>query len=589
MKSIFTLILSLSATIFYAQTCTPEPKVLLAGDSWAQYMYDDGTHNEMFNKFGHPDYDLLGQSLGSNPGAGYTGSEYAISGSEAREWADMVNYPWIDNVITEITNNPSIETVILSIGGNDILAAKSDGGWYKDMDLDTPGAEAALFATIRANTFTIIDEIIAVHPNVDILLSSYDYPNFNTGFLCFAYACPKRRDLSRDPNNDLITDAELNQMMVTVEEERISWLGLEPKLFFDNAIGLSHYYYGDGVNAPGTLALPEQQAPFTSNFNGGNINRPSIRPNFRNAADPIHLNANAYRYKIIHQTMNYFMPKIRNNVTTTVFSNGGNQDGWTNGTTLGTSQVRVGDDGTTNYKGFLSFDTSSLPLDAVVEKASIYLIRNASNATNPFVSGALGTPQLEVKTGSFGALDVENSDFTEVADVVDAGCFLGTVSSNGYALRIDLNASGMAAINLSGITQFRISFPNVNVDADYVAFNTGDAVVDSDILTVGLAEYMNNAKPFMDIEYSQPLNVEEFNLSAVKLYPNPVKDNFKIKGLNSSVYNLQIVTAEGRVVKELSHINPYKSVSTEGLANGFYFVRIASGSNTTTIKFLKSN
>jgi hypothetical protein len=589
LKSIFTLILSLSATIFYAQTCTPEPKVLLAGDSWAQYMYDDGTHNEMFNKFGHPDYDLLGQSLGSNPGAGYTGSEYAISGSEAREWADMVNYPWIDNVITEITNNPSIETVILSIGGNDILAAKSDGGWYKDMDLDTPGAEAALFATIRANTFTIIDEIIAVHPNVDILLSSYDYPNFNTGFLCFAYACPKRRDLSRDPNNDLITDAELNQMMVTVEEERISWLGLEPKLFFDNAIGLSHYYYGDGVNAPGTLALPEQQAPFTSNFNGGNINRPSIRPNFRNAADPIHLNANAYRYKIIHQTMNYFMPKIRNNVTTTVFSNGGNQDGWTNGTTLGTSQVRVGDDGTTNYKGFLSFDTSSLPLDAVVEKASIYLIRNASNATNPFVSGALGTPQLEVKTGSFGALDVENSDFTEVADVVDAGCFLGTVSSNGYALRIDLNASGMAAINLSGITQFRISFPNVNVDADYVAFNTGDAVVDSDILTVGLAEYMNNAKPFMDIEYSQPLNVEEFNLSAVKLYPNPVKDNFKIKGLNSSVYNLQIVTAEGRVVKELSHINPNKSVSTEGLANGFYFVRIASGSNTTTIKFLKSN
>lgn len=589
MKSIFTLFLCFSLSYAYAQTCTPEPKVLIAGDSWAQYMYDDGTHNEIFNKFGHPDYDLLGQSLGSNPGAGYGGSEYAISGSEAREWADMVNYPWIDNVINEITNNPTIETVILSIGGNDILAAKSGGGWYKDMDLDVPGSEAALFATIRANTFTIINQIIAAHPNVDILLSSYDYPNFNTGFLCFAYACPKRRDLSRDPDNDLITDAELNQMMVTIEEERISWLGLEPKLFFDNAIGLSHYYYGDGVSAPGTLSLPEQQAPFSANFYGGNINRPSIRPNFRNAADPIHLSANAYRYKITHQALNYFMPKIRNDVTTTFFSNGGSEDGWTNGNTIGTGQVRVGDDGTSSYKGILSFDTSALPSDAIVEKASIYLIRNASNATNPFTSGALGTPLLEIKSGSFGAIGLENSDFTEVADVVDAGCFHGTVSTNGYALRIDLNANGMAAVNLNGTTQFRLSFPNVNANADYIDFNTGDAVLDNDFSTVGLAEYMNNAKPFLDVEYSQPLSVEQFNTNNFTLYPNPVKDNFHIKGLDHLKYNLQIITVDGRVVKQISQISNNQSISTAGLANGFYLVKLTTGTQSTTIKFLKSN
>ena len=132
------------------------------------------------------------------------------------------------------------------------------------------------------------------------------------------------------------------------------------------------------------------------------------------------------------------MPKIRNDVTTTFFSNGGSEDGWTNGNTIGTGQVRVGDDGTSSYKGILSFDTSALPSDAIVEKASIYLIRNASNATNPFTSGALGTPLLEIKSGSFGAIGLENSDFTEVADVVDAGCFHGTVSTNGYALRIDL-------------------------------------------------------------------------------------------------------------------------------------------------------
>ena len=552
-------------------------------------MSDDGTHNIIFDKFGHADVDLLGASLGSNPGPGYTGTEYAISGSEAREWADMVNYPWINNVITEIDNNPTIETVILSIGGNDVLAAKSGGGWYKDMDLDVPGSEAALFATIRDNTFVIINEILTAHPNVEILLSSYDYPNFNTGFFCFAYACPKRNDLSRDATNDLITDTELNQMMITVEEERISWLGLEPNLHFDNAIGLAHYYYGDGTNAPGTLPLPEQTAPFSANFYGGNINLPSLRANFRNSADPIHLSANAYEYKIIHQTLNYFMPKIREEVDTTIFSTGGTEDGWTNGSTVGTTEVRIGDDGTNSYKGILNFDTSSLPDNATVDKLSLYMIRNNANQNNPFTSGALGTAQIDVKSGAFGTLAIENSDYTAVADVVDAGCFQGTVSANDYALRIDLNTAGMAAINKTGTTQFRISFPNIDANADYIDFNTGDAVVDSDFTTVGLAEYMNNAKPFIDIHYTQPLTVDDFDISNVVLYPNPVKDSFHIKGLENTPYQLQIVTAQGRLVKTEKHYNANQPISTEGLSAGLYFVMLKSKNTSKTIKFIKVN
>src|SRR5512145_3272042 len=29
------------------------PRLLLAGDSWAQYMWDDGSHNDLFDRFGH--------------------------------------------------------------------------------------------------------------------------------------------------------------------------------------------------------------------------------------------------------------------------------------------------------------------------------------------------------------------------------------------------------------------------------------------------------------------------------------------------------------------------------------------------------
>ncbi|MGV9004810.1 T9SS type A sorting domain-containing protein [Flavobacterium sp.] len=592
MKKLSILFFAFSCITLNAQICSSNSavkKVLIAGDSWAQYMSDDGTYNKIFDKFGHADKDLVGPSLGANPGPGYTGTEYAISGSEAKHWADRVNYPWITNVINEITANPSIETVILSIGGNDILAAKSGGGWYKNMDLDVPGSEAALFATIKANTFVIINDILAAHPNVEIILSSYDYPNFNTGILCFAYACPKRNDLSRNATTDLITDAELNQMMITVETERITWLAQEPKLKFANAIGLSHYYYGDGTSAAGTLPLPQQIPPYTANFYGGNKLKPAIRSNFRNAADPIHLNAAAYEYKIIHQTVNNFMPKFRGEVTSTIYSSGGTQDGWVNNNTSGTTDVRIGDGGVgQSYKGILSFDTSAIPDDAIINSLSLYMIRKGSNATNPFTSGALGAATVEIKNGNFGTINIENADFSTIADATNAGCFQGSVTANGYALRIDLNEAGIAAINKTGNTQFRISFPNTNASADYVDFNTGNATVDTNISTVGLAEYMNSAKPFMDVNYIEPLTVDPYDLSTVVLYPNPVKYNFTVKGLDSSANKVQIMSIQGQVVKEVRDFQNEQPISIDELVNGIYFVKIQSGSQFKTIKIIKN-
>lgn len=521
MKSILTLIFTLTLLSGMAQVCptnTANPKVLLAGDSWAQYMSDDGTHNKIFDKFGHADKDLLGASLGSDPGPGYTGTEYAISGSEANQWADKANYPWIQNVIDEISANPSIETVILSIGGNDILAGRSGGGWYHNMDNDVAGSEAALFNTIRDNTFVIIDDILAVHPDIKILISSYDYPNFDVSALfCGLYACPKRRDLSFSDTSPLITDAELNQMMISVESERTTWLGLNSALHYDNSIGLSHYYYGDGNSAAGTLPLPEALPPFSATFYGGDTNNPTLRSNFRAAFDPIHLDADAYEYKIINQTLNYFMSKFRENINTTISSNGGTEDGWTTGNSTGTGAMRVGDNNASqSYKGILSFDTGSLPDDAIIESVNLYMIRNGISNSNPFTSGLLGSPQIDMKTGEFGAIGVENSDYSAAADATDAGCFHGTVSQNDFALRIDLDVAGMAALNKLGNTQFRISFPTSDAASDFIDFNTGNAVVDGDFLTVGLAEFMGDARPFLDIQYRLPLPVELISFEARK-------------------------------------------------------------------------
>jgi len=581
-KKIITLSLALCYSFVYGQVCpsnSSKPIALVAGDSWAQFMWDDNTYNEIFDKFGIADSDMLGISRGNNPGPGHTGPEYAVGGSLALHWADRANFPWIDNVITEITNNPTIETVVLSIGGNDILAGKPDG-WYQNMDQDNPGSEQALFDRILDDIDTIVNDVQAIHPNVEFLISSYDYPNLNA----IVTGAGLRARISYDSNNP-ISDAGVNQMMLSIEGVRANNLP-NNKVFYDNSIGLSHYYYGDGVSNPGALTFP-----MGTTF-GGNPDRPTLRSNFRSAFDPIHLDQEAYEYKMMNQMTSYFLPKMRRDVTTTIFSSGGSQDGWTTGATTGTSQVRVGDNNASeSYKGILSFDTSSLPDNISVDKVSLYIIRNGASGSNPFVSSDLGAAQIDVKTGTFGTVNVEGADFSAAADASSAGCFHGTVSDNDYALRIDLNAEGLSAINTSGMTQFRLSFPDTNAAADYIDFNTGDSVLDNSVTTVSIGDYLNSAKPFLDIEYSEILSTPNtIDLANIKLYPNPVKSEFVISGLDQGSYKLQIISIQGQVIKAIDSYLTEEKVSISSLANGFYFVKMTDASNTSrTVKILKTN
>jgi len=525
------------------QSTTPAERVLIAGDSWAQFMWDDDTHNLILDRFGHADKLAISRSLGENPGPGHTGPEYAVAGSEARDWVDTANFPWIANVVAELGGLPTIDTVMLSIGGNDILAGKPDGGWYKDMDLDVPGSEEALFDRILADTDTIAQAFTSVQPGLEVLISSYEYPNFNVDPpWCRIYACPKRRELSRDPINDLVTDQELNAMIIDVEARHIAWTNTEADVAFDHGVGEMHHYYGDGVAAPGELPRPGQLPPDYLPFPGGDPLSPTLRENFRTflgiPADPIHLDEEAYEYKVAVQAETHLFPHFRGPVTTTFLSQGGANDGWTNGVSFGTDAITVGDDGARLFHGITSFDTSTLPDAAQITAASLYLLQDTRTGDNPLTSGILGAPGLDIATGSFGAPEVEASDDMASADATDVGCFVGSAEVEYHALRIELTAEGLAAINRVGLTQFRLAFSAVDAGVDSIDFKDGDSPVASKAVTRrqlvfvdelqpdgsvetrlefgtalehrGLVEVLGSARPFLDVSYAPPIFSDGF-------------------------------------------------------------------------------
>lgn len=495
-------------------TCDFLPRIAVAGDSWAQYMADDGTYASTLKMYGHGDKGFISETFEISIGCtGTPGSnDYAVSGSEARQWADEANYDYLQNLIDALNDNPSVNYVVLSIGGNDILAARSGGGWYKNMDMDEAASEQALFNTITAHTQYIMDEIWSrANANIKFIISSYDFPNFNVvgsflGFnYCEQYACPKREDLSRDDNgngqidtDELITDAEINAMMNEVEGIRKSMADGHPNILYDNGMGLMHYYYGfDDPGYPafpsGEVDYPQGESPYAT---GGDLGTPTDRENFRGVAlcgligdfpaDPIHLDEEGYQFKIKNQFDNIFFEDFRGLPDETFWSVG-SEDGYVDvlEETATSDGIRIGDNDTgfpfslnNEYRGILSFDTEVLPDNAVVTGASLYIIRSGEN-DNPFFFNDRN-PVLDIKNGYFGddvALVWTDGDLNAAAaDATNIGCFHGQADENKWAIRVDLDEPALEHVNLIGTTQLRMYFDYADFSPEYINFYDGDGV-----------------------------------------------------------------------------------------------------------------
>ncbi len=546
------------------QNCNTDDRLLMMGDSWAQYMYDDNVHNAALSAYGQADktirssvFEVTLFSADPDP----QGSYYAVSGSEARQWRDESTYAYLQNVRDQLNANPQIKLVIFSLGGNDVLAGRSDCGWYKNMDLDPDlsgrgcgfSSEAEFFDKLESDITWIINEVLAVRPDIEVLISSYDYPNFNVTTswagclgcdLCDFYACPKRYDLSYDVNgdgsidgNELITDAEINQMMLDIELRRQAIANANPRIYYDNSMGLTQYYYGYAAGLGGTTPYPGDAPNYSP---GGNPSYPTERDNFRLVsiplwfdapADPIHLTASAYFYKAKHQMDRVIFEKMRGLEDEphhlTVWSEG-NNDGYVdildNNAFL--NGLRMGDEDTgwfgldNDYRSILSFDTGILPDNAVVTGASLYIIRS-SEVDNPFYHTDRN-PVMDIKNGYFGSSPgLEVADGTSPASATNIGCFVGKAPTDKYAIRVDVNPNALQYVNTTGKTQFRLYFDYADWSDEYINFYDGAG---NPGLLPPSEEEKNNAPVYEHIVRKKKLNsdgtyTEEIIEQSGKLQP----------------------------------------------------------------------
>ena len=81
------------------------------------------------------------------------------------------------------------------------------------------------------------------------------------------------------------------------------------------------------------------------------------------------------------------------------------------------------------------------------------------------------------------------------------------------------------------------------------------------------------------------LNVNEFALSGVSIFPNPTKGALNIKGLESTLESVEIYSVTGK--KVFSIVTNLETINVSAIANGVYFLKLNTANATKTIKFIK--
>lgn len=143
-----------------------------------------------------------------------------------------------------------------------------------------------------------------------------------------------------------------------------------------------------------------------------------------------------------------------------------------------------------------------------------------------------------------------------------------------------VNIEGVRNIDASTITLLFIqSNPHLSQCAiesvcDFLALNTENAYISLNA---------SGCENRQEVETACLLNIEDHQLSEVKIYPNPTANCFEISGLNEGI--IRILDYQGRTVKQMV-INE-NSYSISELSSGIYFVIITSDNSSVIERLVK--
>ncbi|MCT4582849.1 MAG: T9SS type A sorting domain-containing protein [Flavobacteriales bacterium] len=529
----------LSTFFSYGQCNDDERKLLVLGDSWAFFSWSNNSYNENFNRFGLSDKKAYSTGTLSVNG---TQADNFFTASRIQELTDALN------------DNPTIEYVHFSLGGNDIL-----GTYHVN---NTPAQNQQDYHTLMVDIKAGIDLIHNINPNIKILLSGYDYPNFEETIQNFIIP-------NQHPFYDQWSDmgqpvaSQLNAVLIEVTNLFIDSAAVWNNVEFVSNLGLMQNTYGQ--NSPLTVAPGGTYAAGSLTVPNGLPNYPSPTAclNF-GGTDSFHLNNNAYEHFIKRHFQEYYWEAIRN-ADATLLANDTTLNGTVTANSATSDSLAIG-----ATKGVLTFNTSWLDPTKNIASASIFIKRAGLNGSN-LIGEEL---TLAIKSGHFGAnLQLEIDDFNAIPDASANACTYGTVDENNAWMRIDIPANLVQHISSSGFTQFRLHYDNASSNNYFNFYNTNSV----------------NQQAILDIKYDGYVSINEnkSNTSTL-LYPNPFNTVLHLTAAKA-IQQIELFDLSGKLVHSQKSINTQKhTINTATISKGVYSLRITfNDGNYETQKIIK--
>lgn len=148
---------------------------------------------------------------------------------------------------------------------------------------------------------------------------------------------------------------------------------------------------------------------------------------------------------------------------------------------------------------------------------------------------------------------------------------------------------GLQAQNMYIRTSSAGQITNSLANIKKLSFSSGNLIVSSNSGTID--NYALNTMRYINFK-DLTLSTKEYAQATKKilLYPNPVNEvlNLSIANMIQEAFLIQIITTEGRVIKQESQNNSNTAkLSLAGLPSGFYLCKVTNGLSSETIKFLK--
>ncbi len=204
------------------------PRVLLVGDSWTGFMWAFRTFKEIFLET--PGLENIRE----------IGSHTAIMGARAFEFYPE-EYNYIQNVIVDLNKYPTIDIVVLTIGGNDILRGTPQSERLSCEVLADPERTQQAINTVLFYIEGIIDQILAVRPDIRIALCGYTFAGRDRGGCSI---CTQQGGF---------TQFELAKKQLADSKDRV---------YYVHNLGLMQYHFGTAE----PTNLPPYSVPYPGNY-----------------------------------------------------------------------------------------------------------------------------------------------------------------------------------------------------------------------------------------------------------------------------------------------------------------------------------